>query len=387
MRFVIVAIACSREKSLARLLRSLANADYGNESVDLIVSIDKSENQSEVACVADSFEWAYGRKLVLIREKREGLKAHVFACGDLASGYEAMIMLEDDIVVSPGFFAFASQAIEYYKDDGRIAGVSLYKHETHTGTFRPFAPLKGEGDAFCMKFAQSWGQCWTRKMWGDFRDWYKERAGLILESDSDVPSYILSWNEQSWLKHFMRYLANTDKYFIYPYWSFSTNASEIGEHNKQANNDFQVNLCWQNGESDFNFQPFDSLVKYDMYYERVGLDCALTRMFDGQLLFDLNGSRQSFGDADYAVSVVSMPYKVVLSMALAYRPIELNCCFLPEGKDIRVYDLSQRAECVEQDNTALTRYDVRSIAWRRLLSLGFKECFNLIKRRLGFVAR
>ena len=42
---------------------------------------------------------------------------------------EKYAVLEDDIVVSPGYYQYMKQAVEYYKDNADIAGISLYSHK------------------------------------------------------------------------------------------------------------------------------------------------------------------------------------------------------------------------------------------------------------------
>ena len=63
-----------------------------------------------------------------------------------------------------------------------------------------------------------------------------------MSEENILPKYITQWNTQSWLKYFMRYIVETNKYFVYPYFSLTTNVSEVGEHCKIPNNDFQVSL-------------------------------------------------------------------------------------------------------------------------------------------------
>ena len=63
-----------------------------------------------------------------------------------------------------------------------------------------------------MQFAQSWGQCWTKSMWKSFRKWYIQNSGPI-EANDDIPANITSWSDKSWLKYYMKYLIETNRYF------------------------------------------------------------------------------------------------------------------------------------------------------------------------------
>ena len=47
-------------------------------------------------------------------------------CGDISYEYGSVIVLEDDLFVSPFFYKYAVEAQEFYRDDNRIGGISLY---------------------------------------------------------------------------------------------------------------------------------------------------------------------------------------------------------------------------------------------------------------------
>lgn len=99
----IVTVAYNRVKSLSRLLNSLLCADIDN--APLIISIDKS-NTNEVERYANDFIWPYGekKKKVITHKENLGLRKHILSIGQLLDYYDAVIVLEDDIIVAPGFF-------------------------------------------------------------------------------------------------------------------------------------------------------------------------------------------------------------------------------------------------------------------------------------------
>lgn len=379
MNFVIVVIGYNRPASLGQLLESLARADYLGDRVDLVVSIDDGKNQPLSVKTANNFRWDHGSKTVVVRQERMGLKRHVLTCGDYAYGYDALIMLEDDLLVAGGFYAYAKQVLAYYADCEVVAGVSLYKHETHTGTFRPFEPMRNQHDVFLMRFAQSWGQCWTKKMWDEFRKWYLCYENCSAETDDTVPDYIMSWKQESWLKHFMRYLSFSNKFFVYPYCSLSTNCSQAGEHNAASNDDFQVSMLQAGGQVlPFRLAPVDALIKYDMHYERIDLNSPWLERFGSEVILDLNGSRSSFPDSGYAVSTASLPYDSVCSIGLRYRPIEANCILPMQGRGITVYDLSKPGAAKKIDRSLLARYQVRAQPWSDLLIVAFRKIEQIL---------
>ena len=118
----IVVVAFNRPHSLRRLLRSVRQADFsGYSDVPLVISIDKGDNQ-EVLEVAASYVWEHGPKEVIAHDRRLGLRNHIVACGDLSLAYEAVIILEDDLFVSPAFYDFSVQALQYYRGRGELEG-------------------------------------------------------------------------------------------------------------------------------------------------------------------------------------------------------------------------------------------------------------------------
>lgn len=122
----IVIATYNRPKSLERLLTVVANANYdGYANIPLIISVDGGGN---ITCkvIAQEFKWKYGEKVVINHYENLGLKRHIISCGDLTKTYGAIIMLEDDTVVSPYFYDYAVQTSTYYQNDTKIAGVSLF---------------------------------------------------------------------------------------------------------------------------------------------------------------------------------------------------------------------------------------------------------------------
>lgn len=380
MKFAIIAVGYNRPDSMERLLSSICDAYYESDKVDLIVSIDRGKRQKEIVCVAEKKRWKYGDKIIRAYEKRQGLRSHILQCGDLTEKYDVVVVLEDDLLVSPYYFSYVIQAVTKFSNDDRIAGVSLYKHVFHPGANRPFEPEHNGYDAFLMQFAQSWGQCWTKSMWKSFRAWYKNNHNKDLSRDSLLPEYITRWNQHSWLKYYMRYIVEKNKYFVYPTISLSTNVSEVGQHCSIENSDYQVPLL--QGKMKFRFPSFENAVKYDVYFDRMEIGDVIFPELKGKKILDLYGIRNNYQDADYIFSINELPYKKIKKIALIYRPIERNCMFPQEGKGIYLYDL-KNADITEKSNIdVVTRYDVRGVSWKCLLHLAINDLLSSMKEKL-----
>ena len=376
----IVAVGYNRPDSIEQLLNSLLCANYAGDQVDLVVSLDKGQRQQEIVSVAEKIEWSHGEKIIRAFPERQGLRAHIIQCGDLTEKYDAVVVLEDDLMVAPYFYSYVKQAVDRYADNDRIAGISLYKHQTHPGVNRPFEPANNGYDAYMQQFAMSWGQCWTKAMWQKFRAWYNENEGKDLSEGNILPYYVSHWNKQSWLKYYMRYIVENDKYFIYPYFSLTTNASDAGEHCRIPNNDFQVSL--QEGDMEYRFPDFEQAVKYDVFFERVGIEDKLLSDLEGKKLLDLYGNRINYENARYLISTKALPYRIVRKLQLRYRPVEMNAIMPIDGEGLYVYDLKAPANAPKANKDILTRYDVRSLHWKRTLHLGWSGFIDALLNKV-----
>lgn len=380
----IVTVGYNRPDAMARLLDSLLEADYLGDNVDLVISLDNGAKQAEIVAKADQFIWPFGNKTVRAFPERQGLRKHIVQCGDFALEYDAVIILEDDITVSKGFYTYAKQAVEFYGDDLRIGGISLYKHHVNVGVDHFFEPEFNGYDAFLMQFAQSWGQCWTTRMWRDFRDWYEINADKIFTSPyfqaDRIPDNILHWGSQSWMKYYMEYIVEKDLYYVYPYHALTTNHSEVGQHNNAASADWQIETT--DAVFDYRFPKFDQAVKYDIFFERIGF--SVKGYEDKKVVLDLYGNKKTFEGGDVLITSKPRPYQQIATWKLKYRPHEKNCAYPEEGDGLYVYDLHSQLEKApdKADNRIRTRYDVRAIPWNQLIKLGASEFKDKANRKI-----
>lgn len=221
----LIVAAYNRPSSLQRLLLSLEHAQYPEADVTLVISIDKDDNQ-DVLRVAEISRWTHGEKRIIRQQEHQGLKQHLLGCGDLTAEYGSIVLLEDDLLASKYFYRYAQQALNFYADDSRIAGISLYAYDMAENGFNPFVPVDDGHDVYFMQVASSWGQCWTAAQWQAFRDWFQQNPEM--STDELLPPYLFNWHENSWKKHFIRYLHHQNKFFVFPRHSLTTNFEEPG---------------------------------------------------------------------------------------------------------------------------------------------------------------
>ena len=285
----IIVATYNRPDSLHRLLMSLSGGDYsGYTDIPLIISIDKN-NDNSCLRIAKEFIWNFGKKEIIEQENLLGLKNHILSCGDLTQRFDGLILLEDDLLVSSGFYDFAQQSFTFYKDDLNVAGIGLYANCFNETAYCTFDPIEDGFDNYFMQVPCSWGQLWTKLQWQGFRN-FIEDSKLIL-NEIQLPETVSAWSDStSWKKIFYKYIIVNNLYFVYPRVGFSTNYAEPGSHIKEPVTVFQANLLLNKKE--MRFSSFHQSVSiYDAYFEFTTL---AYQRFSGKKIdvsFDLNGTK------------------------------------------------------------------------------------------------
>lgn len=344
----IVVASFERPHSLLRLLHSLAAARVP-AGTRLIISIDHSEDAAaSVRSVADGFIWPHGDKDVVLHSARRGLREHILFCGDLSQTYGAVIVLEDDLYVSPEFYHYALAAIAAYQNDAQIGGISLYSHRFNETAQLGFCPIDDGSDSYFMQIASSWGQCWTSGQWLAFRNWYDRFHRDPMDSDR-LPSDVLGWPDTSWKKHFIRYLVASDRYFVYPRSSLTTNFMEPGVHHAKSQTYLQVPLLM--APKEYRFVPLtSSIAVYDSHCEI--LPAKLKEMTPDLAAYafevDLYGRKDlSRVQAPYVLTV-RKTHAAEMCFGLLLKPHELNVSRQIEGLEIR---LARMEDCERAINS------------------------------------
>jgi hypothetical protein len=262
----IIAVAYNRPASLKRLLSSITAAYYPKDiKVPLIISIDYS-GSDDCLKVAEETEWTHGPKEIIAHQKNLGLREHILSCGDIALKNDGVIILEDDCFVSKDFYNYALQTFEFYKDEPKVAGISLYSYEYNENAGMPFQPLHDGYDVYFMQVPSSWGQIWTKQHWVNFRAFYDQSPKLNPEIHF-LPENVFTWPESSWKKYFYLYIVLNDLYFVYPQVSHSTNFGDVGTHLTYLTHRYQTTLSNARGQK-YLFPNFENSVnKYDGFFE------------------------------------------------------------------------------------------------------------------------
>lgn len=380
----IVVVAYNRPRSLTRILKTIEKAIYPKDTnIPLLISIDNS-GCNEVLQVAQSFIWTHGTKKIISHPERLGLRKHVLFCGDLTEQYDAVIALEDDLLVAPGFYSYAAQAVSFYKNDTDIGGISLYAYDFNEYAELKFIPISDDSDNYFIQTASSWGQIWTRCQWVRFRQWYDAAPH---SQNGHLPRKLLEWPETSWKKYFIRYMVSCDKYFVYPQVSLSTNSGDAGTNHGGSSN-FQVPL--RLGDKQYKFSHLkDSTSIYDAHYELkpACLSALNESLTDVDFECDFYGTK-SLEDvkSSYLLSIKQCK-KPMASYALSLVPAELNIAYELLGDDFHLAKTKTFTSVTANKRVAQLKHLHKNIGWKRYGLSIQQTILNYFRGRLSILGK
>ena len=330
----IVVIAFNRVEPLKRLLKSLNNAEYPSNNITLHISIDAS-NSLEVEKAAQEFSWAHGEKVVELKSENRGLLKHVLECGQLTEKYGSIIVLEDDLIVAPGFYQFAQQSNDFYSSDEKIAGVSLFTYSIEENNFYPFQPIQDDSDVHFIQVASSWGQAWSKDQWSKFKSWLTENQN---EKEGLLPEYILKWGNNSWKKLFINYLIDTDRYFVFPNTSYSSNFEEEGTHATNTGL-FQVQMNLGGVESRLK-KWNESNAIYDVYFElkSASLKKLVPSLSEHDFEVDIYGKKPIASIDGDLILTSKRGRDPIRTFGTEMKPLVQNILFGIDGSEIGLYN-------------------------------------------------
>lgn len=330
-KIAIVVVGYNRLKGLARLLDSVNSASYKSNDIPLVISIDASEDYHLYNFV-NEYKWKHGTKYVNIQKKRLGLKEHIFQCFSLSKYFKGVIVLEDDLFVSPYFYDYAMATMDKYGEDEKVAAIALYKNEYDGFSNLPIQHIHNGSDVFAWQTVCTWGEIVNERMWNNISKWLDTFDDNF--EPFDICDTIKRWT-RAWSKYVYAYMLQTDTYFIYPYIPLTTNFNDVGgEHGGGNSNLVQVSLL--QGFKKYDLPDFSDLEHYDVYGHNMKLASWLN-LTPSELSVDFYGNRTIYFGR-YVLSPFNLPYKRIKGFSLSMRPWELNVKYDIEGNDVILYD-------------------------------------------------
>lgn len=156
----IVLFTYSRVDHTRRAVESLLTNAEAKES-DLFIFSDGAKDESKECAVNENRRYIHtiaGFKSVTIieREKNYGLaNSLISGITEVIDKYEKVIVVEDDLIVSPYFLKFMNDGLEKYKDDDKVGAISAYVY-----------PVKEVlPNTFFLKYFNCWGWGIWKRSW------------------------------------------------------------------------------------------------------------------------------------------------------------------------------------------------------------------------------
>lgn len=211
---------------------------------------DDEANVAKVRELIDAIDWVKIEKVY--QEKNKGLSESIQAgLGYVFKSHDSVVVVEDDVCVSPNFYEYMCQTLEFYKHDKQVAGV--------TGLRYPFDRTnldKYEYDVFLAPRFSSWGWGTWKKNWEEITF---DKTSLISEVESKnidvnksgidlVDTYQALKNNQltgCWDVYFYLNMEINNQYFIWPKYNLVTN-SDIGGGTHKSGKKINWSLTWEN---------------------------------------------------------------------------------------------------------------------------------------------
>lgn len=240
-----------RPLHLARTLESLQKNSEAKDTVLYIYS-DGARNEAAKAGVdavrkmiraIDGFAGVH----VTCRERNLGLAANITdGISDVLARHDRVVVVEDDLVMSPFFLRFMNEALSHYQDDPRVGSISGYCY-----------PLGRQiAETFFLRGADCWGWATWRDRWACFNpngrellsELRKRRLTRAFDCDGSVgftsmlerqiagknESWAIRWHASCFLRNLL---------ILYPGHSLTSNIGHDGSGTHGgANEEFDVAL-------------------------------------------------------------------------------------------------------------------------------------------------
>ena len=249
-RYRIHVLTMDRPESLKRLLASMQAANYGQHAVAVVFLVDRPKPDageethrrwSETLSIARSFRLGPDvMHEVVEHERNQGLISQWIDPWPATDSDEVMIILEDDIQVSPVWFNYVTKITErYYRKgaesggDPSLAGFSLQCQHTilgerpdlRYGQATPASLLTDREPLYRYQLPSTWGSVWFPHAWSAFLGWVQNlqlnrRRGTSRAATPCVPTLISnSWWKQKpgsiWSVWIVRFAFEHGYYFLY----------------------------------------------------------------------------------------------------------------------------------------------------------------------------
>ncbi len=168
----LVVLTSHRPASLSRLLSSLSSARYGCARVDLLLHVDLVfESRADILLLLREMSWSAGKKTILSRVEPAGLSKSWFE-STYDSGTEYVVILEDDMEISPQFY----RVFKELHKRGVLSGEKTTGFCLHPGDWEVYVPIDCADHSvsrylYLTPEPCNWGPIWKALDWQSYIDW------------------------------------------------------------------------------------------------------------------------------------------------------------------------------------------------------------------------
>lgn len=177
----IVLFAFNRLEPLKHLIDSLLANKEAAES-DLFVYVDgsrmtKKGEAEKVAAVQRFVKTITGFKSLNYKFStvNKGLGPSIIeGVTEVVNNYGQVIVLEDDLIVAPGFLSYMNTMLEFYRDDARIMQITAFSTKHNI-------PKTNKNDVYLNRRGESWSWAIWKDRW-DTIDWEVKDYETLLKN-------------------------------------------------------------------------------------------------------------------------------------------------------------------------------------------------------------
>jgi hypothetical protein len=207
----IVLFAYDRPEHTHRTLKSLQRNTLASSS-KLVIYLDNARSESDaekVLQVKNIVENISGFKSIEIirREYNYGLARNIISgITEVISQDDKVIILEDDLVLSPYFLDYMNKSLEIYKDKPEVMSISAYV---------PQIDVSNLNDTFFTYFTSCWGWGTWKRSW----DLFERQPAKLLKTftPKDIYKFNLNGTCNYWEQVLKNHQGNLQTWAIFWY--------------------------------------------------------------------------------------------------------------------------------------------------------------------------
>lgn len=281
MNTPIIIFGFNRPDAFLRMADSL-RSNAGFDTHPIYVFIDGPRNDNDKSAITEVTRLAHDlTPNVKTSDINRGLGNSIIrGVSEIISQYGRAIVLEDDLILMPGFLQYMEDALNTYENDNRIFSICGYGLKIKR-------PDNYIGDVYLCNRSSSWGWAtwadrWKSVDW-NVSDWDILQSSPKLQREfnrggSDMYGMLKDYMEghnKSWAIRFCYSQFRQGKYSVHPFRSLVANegfgANATNCHQKY--NRFKIELCETVYRLDLPIliHPSDKLIKASAHYHSLGL--------------------------------------------------------------------------------------------------------------------